>query len=69
MIDSLSFEKKNFISFSEFVIAISDKNDFILRENVMKFLFEYLDCDNSKVITYLNFKEALKRSGFSFEED
>jgi len=31
------------------VIAISDKNDFILRENVMKFLFEYLDCDNSKI--------------------
>ena len=35
----LSFEEKNFLTFSEFIIAIEDKESYLKDDKAIKFLF------------------------------
>lgn len=65
IIHNLGFEPKNFVCFSEFVIAINEKKYYLQSEDAIKFLFSFISSEKEEVVTFFDFKETFKRVGFS----
>lgn len=57
-LNSINYEQKNYISFSEFIIATEGKS--LLGPEHLDFLISYLDFNKKGKISIFDFKETLK---------
>lgn len=69
VMETLNIYEKDFITFTEFVIATIDRYDWIVNGNLIDRLFKFLDVDNSKKVTVANLKELFTRFGYLIDDD
>ena len=64
VMEALNIFEKDFITFSEFMVATIDRYDWIVNGDLIASLFDFLDVDNTKRVTVANLKELFTRFGY-----
>lgn len=66
----LSIFEKDYVTFSEFVIAVIGKESLIQKnEDMYKFLFKFFDTRNKNILFISDFKEVYSRFGFEVNNE
>ena len=67
--DIISLYSSDYFTFSEFCIAFSDKSKYFNNLDILKFLFEFLDSNNSGFLVITDFVEIFRRFGIKLQKN
>ena len=70
ILHSLSIFDKDYVSFSEFVIATIGKENLMKKgDNMYRFLFKFFDTRNKNIVYITDFQEVYSRFGYEVDSD
>jgi len=69
IIKSLALYEEGFMTYTEFLIAAIDRQEWIMRQKLVPQIFSFLDVDNSLIVTVDNLIELFRRFGYQTERE